>query len=62
VQSFGRIGAAISPAPEAYRYLPESVRKFPGADELAAEMRRSGFREVRLCEPETSLTSVPVGG
>jgi demethylmenaquinone methyltransferase/2-methoxy-6-polyprenyl-1,4-benzoquinol methylase len=37
------IGGAISGAPEAYRYLPESVRKFPDAPELARMMRDSGF-------------------
>ena len=40
------IGGAISGDPGAYRYLPESVRKFPTAAELAAEMRRAGFSEV----------------
>jgi demethylmenaquinone methyltransferase/2-methoxy-6-polyprenyl-1,4-benzoquinol methylase len=40
------IGGAISGSPDAYRYLPESVRKFPSAPELAAEMRRVGFESV----------------
>ena len=40
------IGAAISGSKDAYRYLPESVRKFPAAEELAEMMRRTGFREV----------------
>jgi demethylmenaquinone methyltransferase/2-methoxy-6-polyprenyl-1,4-benzoquinol methylase len=40
------IGGAISGAPEAYRYLPESVRKFPDAPELARMMAHSGFGEV----------------
>ena len=31
---------------DAYRYLPESVRKFPAAPELAAKMRSAGFRDV----------------
>ena len=31
----------------AYTYLPASVRCFPGPDELAELMRRSGFDEVR---------------
>jgi demethylmenaquinone methyltransferase/2-methoxy-6-polyprenyl-1,4-benzoquinol methylase len=39
------IGGALSGNRDAYTYLPESVRKFPTADELAAEMRRSGFRQ-----------------
>ena len=37
------LGGAISGAPEAYKYLPESVRKFPEAAELAELMRESGF-------------------
>jgi demethylmenaquinone methyltransferase/2-methoxy-6-polyprenyl-1,4-benzoquinol methylase len=31
----------------AYTYLPASVRRFPGPDELAELMRRSGFGHVR---------------
>ena len=42
-----RIGGALSGSRDAYRYLPESVRKFPSAGELAEAMRRAGFREVR---------------
>jgi demethylmenaquinone methyltransferase/2-methoxy-6-polyprenyl-1,4-benzoquinol methylase len=41
-----RIGGLISGSPDAYSYLPESVRKFPGAVELAEEMRAAGFAEV----------------
>jgi demethylmenaquinone methyltransferase / 2-methoxy-6-polyprenyl-1,4-benzoquinol methylase len=40
------IGGAISGAPEAYRYLPESVRKFPAAPELARMMESAGFAPV----------------
>ncbi len=40
------IGGALSGSRDAYTYLPESVRRFPRADELAEEMRRTGFREV----------------
>ena len=40
------IGGAISGAPEAYRYLPESVRKFPDAPELARMMEDAGFATV----------------
>jgi demethylmenaquinone methyltransferase/2-methoxy-6-polyprenyl-1,4-benzoquinol methylase len=40
------IGGAISGAPEAYKYLPESVRKFPEAPELARMMTESGFAAV----------------
>jgi demethylmenaquinone methyltransferase/2-methoxy-6-polyprenyl-1,4-benzoquinol methylase len=40
------IGGALSGSRDAYRYLPESVRKFPGAPQLAADMRDAGFGEV----------------
>jgi demethylmenaquinone methyltransferase/2-methoxy-6-polyprenyl-1,4-benzoquinol methylase len=40
------VGGAISGAPEAYRYLPESVRRFPGAAELARMMLSAGFEKV----------------
>jgi demethylmenaquinone methyltransferase/2-methoxy-6-polyprenyl-1,4-benzoquinol methylase len=40
------IGGWISGCPEAYSYLPDSVRNFPGPGELAGEMRRVGFRPV----------------
>jgi demethylmenaquinone methyltransferase/2-methoxy-6-polyprenyl-1,4-benzoquinol methylase len=43
-----RIGAAISGAGEAYTYLPESVRKFPDAPNLARIMEQAGYREVRF--------------
>jgi demethylmenaquinone methyltransferase/2-methoxy-6-polyprenyl-1,4-benzoquinol methylase len=39
------IGGALSGNRDAYTYLPESVRKFPTADDLAGEMRRAGFRQ-----------------
>jgi demethylmenaquinone methyltransferase / 2-methoxy-6-polyprenyl-1,4-benzoquinol methylase len=41
-----RIGGLLSGASDAYTYLPESVRKFPDADGLAANMRSAGFRNV----------------
>lgn len=40
------IGGAISGNPDAYRYLPESVRKFPSPEDLAKSMRAAGFAEV----------------
>jgi demethylmenaquinone methyltransferase/2-methoxy-6-polyprenyl-1,4-benzoquinol methylase len=43
-----RIGGAISGSKDAYKYLPESVRKFPDADELAERMRAAGFKQVRF--------------
>jgi demethylmenaquinone methyltransferase / 2-methoxy-6-polyprenyl-1,4-benzoquinol methylase len=43
-----RIGALVSGSNDAYSYLPESIRKFPGAEELAAEMRLAGFSRVEF--------------
>ena len=37
------IGAAISGSREAYAYLPDSIRKFPQAEELRAMMAAAGF-------------------
>jgi demethylmenaquinone methyltransferase/2-methoxy-6-polyprenyl-1,4-benzoquinol methylase len=41
------IGGALSGAVEAYRYLPESVRKFPDTRQLAEMMSEAGFAPVR---------------
>ena len=40
------LGGALSGSKDAYTYLPESVRKFPSAEELARQMREAGFRNV----------------
>ena len=40
------VGGVVSGSPEAYSYLPESVRKFPGPEELARQMRDAGFSDV----------------
>lgn len=37
----------ISNDPDAYTYLPNSVKRFPGPRGLAAEMERAGLREIR---------------
>lgn len=42
------IGGLLTGQHDAYRYLPESVSKFPGAPRLAEDMRRAGFRQVKF--------------
>jgi demethylmenaquinone methyltransferase/2-methoxy-6-polyprenyl-1,4-benzoquinol methylase len=42
------VGGLISGSREAYAYLPESIRKFPSAEELAREMKAAGFRRVEF--------------
>src|SRR5215813_381307 len=41
-----RIGAVVSGDRKAYRYLPNSVRQFPGQAELAEWLRATGFTDV----------------
>jgi demethylmenaquinone methyltransferase/2-methoxy-6-polyprenyl-1,4-benzoquinol methylase len=40
------IGGLLTGSGDAYRYLPESIRKFPTAPQLAEDMRRAGFTNV----------------
>jgi demethylmenaquinone methyltransferase/2-methoxy-6-polyprenyl-1,4-benzoquinol methylase len=42
------IGWTLTGSLDAYRYLPESVRKFPSADQLASQMRAAGFSRVEF--------------
>ena len=50
IYSFGvlpRLGGLVTGNPDAYRYLVESIRKFPVQTELAAWMETAGFGQVR---------------
>ena len=38
----------LLPGGSAYTYLPASVKRFPGPEELAESMRAAGFRDVRI--------------
>jgi demethylmenaquinone methyltransferase/2-methoxy-6-polyprenyl-1,4-benzoquinol methylase len=40
------LAGKILPGGKAYAYLPASVRRFPGPDELAERMRQQGFADV----------------
>ena len=40
------MGGAVTGDPEAYRYLVESIRRFPPQDELAQMLRDAGFDQV----------------
>lgn len=42
-----RVGRLVSGDPAAYSYLPESIRAFPDAPELADELTRAGFVQVQ---------------
>jgi demethylmenaquinone methyltransferase / 2-methoxy-6-polyprenyl-1,4-benzoquinol methylase len=42
------VGGMVSGSREAYSYLPESIRKFPGAEALATQIRSAGFTSVEF--------------
>jgi demethylmenaquinone methyltransferase/2-methoxy-6-polyprenyl-1,4-benzoquinol methylase len=56
-----RIGALISGSPDAYSYLPESVRKFPGAELLADEMRTMGYLDVEFERMTFGVVALHIG-
>ena len=56
-----RLGGLLSGARDAYAYLPDSVSKFPGADELASQMRRAGFREVSFHRLTGGIVALHLG-
>jgi demethylmenaquinone methyltransferase/2-methoxy-6-polyprenyl-1,4-benzoquinol methylase len=41
------LGGKILPGGKAYTYLPASVRRFPGPEDLSQLMEAAGFRDVR---------------
>lgn len=56
-----RLGGWISGCPQAYRYLPESVGRFPAPPELAAWMSESGYRNVRFHRLAGGIASLHLG-
>jgi demethylmenaquinone methyltransferase/2-methoxy-6-polyprenyl-1,4-benzoquinol methylase len=56
-----KIGGFISGHPTAYRYLPESVAKFPTGDELARRMESAGFMNVRWRPLTFGVAAIHVG-
>ena len=42
------VGGMISGSRDAYSYLPESIRKFPGAEDLAVAIKLAGFARVEF--------------
>jgi demethylmenaquinone methyltransferase/2-methoxy-6-polyprenyl-1,4-benzoquinol methylase len=51
----------LLPGGAAYTYLPASVRRFPGPEELAALMRDAGFAEVRVRLLAGGIVALHVG-
>jgi demethylmenaquinone methyltransferase/2-methoxy-6-polyprenyl-1,4-benzoquinol methylase len=42
------LGLVLHADPNTYRYIPESIRRYPGADGVAALLARSGFDECQV--------------
>ena len=42
------LGLLLHRDPDTYRYIPESIRNYPGAAGVAAMLRESGFADVRF--------------
>ena len=47
--------------PDAYSYLPSSVRRFPGPRQLAAELAAAGLREVRWLSTAGGIIAIHSG-
>jgi demethylmenaquinone methyltransferase / 2-methoxy-6-polyprenyl-1,4-benzoquinol methylase len=57
VPALGRIAGDA----DAYTYLPSSVRRFPGPQELAAAMERCGLRSIRYVLTAGGIIAIHVG-
>jgi demethylmenaquinone methyltransferase/2-methoxy-6-polyprenyl-1,4-benzoquinol methylase len=51
----------VLPGGKAYTYLPASVRRFPGAEELVAVLERHGFGEVTFTLFGATIVALHVG-
>jgi demethylmenaquinone methyltransferase / 2-methoxy-6-polyprenyl-1,4-benzoquinol methylase len=63
VASASRVGGPRYDGPigQAYTYLPNSVKRFPGPPELAAEMDRAGLSEIRYVIMAGGIVAIHAG-
>ena len=54
------LGLILHRDPDTYRYIPESVRRYPGAGGVADLLRAHGFREVRIVPVLGGLMTIHV--
>lgn len=54
------LGFLLHGDPNTYRYIPESIRGYPGAEGVAEMLRGSGFTEVRVVPLLGGLMSIHV--
>jgi demethylmenaquinone methyltransferase/2-methoxy-6-polyprenyl-1,4-benzoquinol methylase len=55
------LAGRLLPGGSAYAYLPASVRRFPGPEQLAALMRTAGFEDVRFRLLAGGIVALHVG-
>ena len=55
------VGGVVSGSREAYSYLPGSIRKFPGAEDLAVRMRDAGFARVEFERMTSGAVALHLG-
>lgn len=55
------LGRVVARDEEAYRYLAESIRKFPPQEELAAMMRAAGFSRVTWRDLSGGIAAIHAG-
>ncbi len=41
------VGLALHGDPDTYRYIPESIKRYPGADAVVSLLREAGFGDAR---------------
>lgn len=54
------LGYALHRDPDTYRYIPESIRNYPGADGVARLLEERGFSEVRVVRVLGGLMAIHV--
>ena len=54
------LGLALHGDPDTYRYIPESIRNYPGATAVGAMLARLGFSDVRVIPVWGGLMAIHV--
>jgi demethylmenaquinone methyltransferase/2-methoxy-6-polyprenyl-1,4-benzoquinol methylase len=54
------LGAAIAGSPSAYRYLIESIRRFPDQQAFAGLIRQAGFADVRWIDLSFGIAAIHI--
>jgi ubiquinone/menaquinone biosynthesis methyltransferase len=55
------LGLVLHRDPDTYRYIPESIRSYPGASGVAAILEQSGFGDVRVIPLLAGLMAIHTG-